>query len=71
MSDPMSPSVFTVGNIDFSKTFFSKLKPHFFSVQLSIGILKKQALLAHFDDVTSDAMRDVIPFRDQSTAPFG
>ena len=70
-SNPMPPSVFTVVDIDSSKTVFLKLISHFFSAQISIGIAKKQALLAHFGDATFDAMRNVIPFRDHSIAPFG
>ena len=67
----MPPSVFTVVDIDFSKTVFLKLISHFFFAQISIGIAKKQALLAHFGDATFDAMRNVIPFCAHSIAPFG
>ena len=70
-SNPMPPSVFTVVDIDFSKTVFLKLISHFFFAQISIGIAKKQALLAHFGDATFDAMRDVIPFCAHSTATLG
>ena len=66
----MLPSVFTVGDIDFIKAVFLKPITHLFFARLSIGIAKKQALLTHFGDATFDAMRDVIPFRSHSVAPF-
>ena len=67
----MLPSVFKVGDIDFSKTVFSKPISHLLSARLSIVIAKKQALLTQFGNATFDAMREVIPFHAHSTAPFG
>ena len=67
----MLPSVFTFEDIDFSKTVFSKPISHFFSIQLSIGVARKQALLTHVGNATFDTMCDVILFHAQSTAPFG
>ena len=68
-SNPMPPSMFTVGDIYFSKIVFSKPIYHLFSTQLSIGIANKRSLLTHFGDATFSVMRNVIPFRSHITAP--
>ena len=67
----MPPSVFTVGNINFSKTVFYKPISRLFFARLSIVIANKQALLTHFGNDTFDVMRNVIPFRAHPTAPSG
>ena len=70
-SKTMPPSIFTVGDIDFSKMVFSKPISQLFPARLPIGIAKKQALLTHFGGATFDVMCNVITFCSHSTAPFG
>ena len=55
-SDPMTPYLFRIGDINFSKTVFSKPISHLMSDRLSLGIANKQALLIHFSDANFDAM---------------
>ena len=59
-----------VGDIDFSKTVFLMSISDLLSAILSINITKKQDLLTHFGDATSDAMLNVIPFYAHYATPF-
>ena len=61
-------SVFTVGDIDFRNTVFSKPISQL-SIRLFISIAKKQELLMNFGDTTFDTICNVIPFCDHFTAP--
>ena len=67
----MSLFLFTISDINFSKTVFFEPIYQLLSAQISIGIAKKQALMTHFGDANFDVMRSIIPFRSHSTAPFG